>query len=337
MHKNDDNLNGALTGMALAAATHWARHEDDTQRRLRNVRLDAEEALDLIREMQGRGEVVRSRLPTVMDAQVGLAIASPQPAVASVVPSTAPLSRPDLAAQMETAVSDMAWPPEPGQYDERGMVRQAGEMTSLFLSLTYEEIRAFLQGLAQSRPPSREAKVQIFYAANALVAQLGGQRLTWQQYKDAWARLFLGVGGAGGPPSASDPHSDPARAPQILGPFGMNVQSVVPLSSVSGAGSYANPSTDTAMSFRILASNAGNIGALTAIASIRFGTEFKYRAPDGSVQPLQPMVNASSRQSNLYADGITSTGFTLYNNNQIPAGTYYDVFITATAGVPTVG
>ncbi len=138
MSRKEDNLNGAMTGIAIAAAAHWARYEDDTQRRLHNVRLDAEEALDLIRDMQNRGEVVRSRLPTVMDALVGTSIASPQPTAASVFPSTTPLVRSDLTTQMETAVADMTWPPEPGRYDDRGLVNQAGELTSMFLSLTYE-------------------------------------------------------------------------------------------------------------------------------------------------------------------------------------------------------
>ena len=29
--------------------------------------------------------------------------------------------------------------PEPGQYDERGLVKQAGELTAMFLAMTYEE------------------------------------------------------------------------------------------------------------------------------------------------------------------------------------------------------
>lgn len=38
----NDTLNGAMTGIAIAAAAHWARYDDDTQRRLRNVRLDTD-------------------------------------------------------------------------------------------------------------------------------------------------------------------------------------------------------------------------------------------------------------------------------------------------------
>ena len=73
--------------------------------------------------------MIRSRIPIVMDALVGLAIASPQPTSAAIIPTTTPLVRPDLTTQMETAVADMTWPPVPGEHDERGMVKQVGELT----------------------------------------------------------------------------------------------------------------------------------------------------------------------------------------------------------------
>ena len=193
MAKDDNTLNGTLTGVALAAAAHWARYDDGTQRSLRNVRADAEEALDRIRDSQSRGEALRSRLPAVMDAQVGIALASPQTTAAAVIPSTNPLTRPDLTTQMESAISEMSWPPEPGQYDERGLVKQAGELTAMFLAMTYEEVRAFVQGLAQARPPSADCKMQTYYAANALVAQLCAQKLTWQQYRDVWGGQHIGA------------------------------------------------------------------------------------------------------------------------------------------------
>lgn len=101
------SVNGTITGIALAAAAHWARYDGETQRRLRNVRQDAEEALDRIHDMQSHGEAVRRQLPTVLDAQVGIAIASPQPTSASVVPITAPMSRPDLSAQLETPIAEL--------------------------------------------------------------------------------------------------------------------------------------------------------------------------------------------------------------------------------------
>ena len=333
MAKDDNTLNGTLTGVALAAAAHWARYDDGTQRSLRNVRADAEEALDRIRDSQSRGEALRSRLPVVMDAQVGIALASPQTTAAAVIPSTNPLTRPDLTTQMESAISEMSWPPEPGQYDERGMVKQAGELTAMFLAMTYEEVRAFVQGLAQARPPSADCKMQTYYAANALVAQLCAQKLTWQQYKDAWARLF-GGGSMSGPVTAVEPHSNPALPPQILGPLGSNVQSVVPLNNLNVAGAYANPNTDRAMRFRITA-GAGSVNAPTPVASVRFGAEFRYRAPDGSVVPMQPVVIINSKQNILFADNITSTGFTICTCQPIVANTSVDAFI-ATQTEPSV-
>lgn len=316
MSRNDENLNGAMTGIAIAAAAHWARYDDDTQRRLRNVRLDAEQALDLIRDMQSRGEIVRSRLPTVMDAQVGISIASPQPSAAAVIPSTTPLVRPDLTSQMETAVSEMTWPPEPGEYDDRGMVKQAGELTSMFLSLTYEEVRAFTQGLAQSRPPSRDCKVQIYYAANALVAQLCGQKLTWQQYKDAWARMF----GSGIVTTTLDPHIDPSRPPGV-GALGGGVLSVVPLTSLPGGipgYAYPNRNTDKGMRFRITTNGA--VGAGNPIVTVSFNSEF--RDENG---PFQPVVLVNGDLP-FYAVNITSLSFVLKSTQGLANAQIYDFF-----------
>ena len=74
---------------------------------------------------------------------------------------------PDLAANMSTAVARiLKWPPKPGQYDERGHILATGELTALASALTYEEPRAFLQALVQSKQPTTAQKVQIFLAAN---------------------------------------------------------------------------------------------------------------------------------------------------------------------------
>lgn len=332
MAKDDNTLNGTLTGVALAAAAHWARYDDGTQRSLRNVRADAEEALDRIRDLQSRGEALRSRLPVVMDAQVGIALASPQTTAAAVIPSTNPLTRPDLTTQMESAISEMSWPPEPGQYDERGLVKQAGELTAMFLAMTYEEVRAFVQGLAQARPPSADCKMQTYYAANALVAQLCAQKLTWQQYKDAWARLFGGGAVAPTGTTAVESHSDPNRQPLPVGTLATNVSSVVPLSSLSMNGyPYANRNTDAAMRFRINI-GAGNVNAGQLITMIQFGSEYRYRDAQGVLTPTQPVVSVNSVMNRMYADNITSTSFNLYNMTTLPANSFVDVFISTCSG-----
>ena len=73
---NDSAMGGALTGIVLSAATAWARYDDDTQRRLRNNREDVRELGTEVRDLQSRGEAIRSRLPVVQDVQVGFAVAN---------------------------------------------------------------------------------------------------------------------------------------------------------------------------------------------------------------------------------------------------------------------
>jgi hypothetical protein len=188
----------------------------------------------------------------------------------------------------------------------------------------------------QARPPSREGKVQIFYAANALIAQLGEQRLTMQQYRDAWARLFSGSGTT--PASGSAPlvprdvHLDPSRPPSVNS-LGTGIASVLPLSSASIPGyPYANRNTDACMKFRI-AVGTSNVGAGSLIATIRFGSEFRARDPRGVLVPFQPNVLVQSADFGIAA--IESSSFTLQNLVELPAGGSMDVFLTAVAGQPT--
>ncbi|MFO0578404.1 MAG: hypothetical protein U1A78_30740 [Polyangia bacterium] len=314
----NENLNGALTGVALAAAAHWARYDDDTQRRLRNVRLDTQEALDLIRDLVSRGEMVRARLPTLMDTQIGLAIASPAPNTPSLIPSTIPQARPDLFDVTSTSVAQMKWPPVPGKYDDRGLVKEVGELTTLFLALTYEEDRAFLQGLVQARPPTADAKLQIFYAANALVAQLAAQNLTWQQYKDAWARLFTG----GLPAPAVATHNDPGKPPTILA---MDAG----VSSIKARGlpdlvnyPFKHNNTDHASKWRLTVGGA-NISADTALVTYQFGSP--YVGPDGA--PFEPAIALSHGW--LFVANTTPSGFVIKNNVALTANSVLDFSIVA--------
>ena len=174
--------------------------------------------------------------------------------------------------------------------------------------------------------------MQIYDAANALIAQFCGQKLTWQQYKDAWARLF---GGATGIATTTDPHIDPARPPIVIGALGANVASVVPLSSSSIAGyPYANRNTDTAMRFRITA-GGGNVGAGTTICTVQFGSEFRIRDAANALVSIQPVETVNSNTNRIYADNITSIAFTIANSGQINANSTLDVFISACAGLKT--
>lgn len=321
---------GLLTGAGMAALMQWARYSDETDRRLRTNRGDIEDLGGELRELLGHGEVIRSRLPVVQDTQVGVSMANPSSPTPATVPGGLPSSkRPELAGMAENAVTEMTWPPKPGTYTSAGSVEQVGELTVSSLASTYEEFRALQLGVVQAQTPSREHKLQIFYAFNALVAQLGQQRLTWAQFRDAWARLFGGAGAIG------DPHRDPSRPPSVIvGSFGTNVAAVVPLDS-AGVPNYPvkNRNTDEAMRFRIV--TGGIVAAGTEIVQIRFGTEYRYRAENGALVPIQPVVIANGGAFQIFADRSTPTGFSLFNFQNIPNNATVDIFISATAGQAT--
>lgn len=322
----ESKVGGALTGAVIAAAANWARYDDDTQRRLRNVRLDAEHALEVVRDMQSRGEAIRSRLPTVNDAQVGIALANSTEPTPQAVPTSGAPARPDVFSTMETAVADMSWPPQPGQYDDRGMVRQVGELTATFLTLTFEEVRAWVQGLAQTKQPSRDAKVQIFYAANSLISTISTLKLSWQDYKDAWARLFTGSGGiapGGGGPNPSTTHTSVSNPPYISQMDG-GLVSAKPLGLPELPLGYEHQNTDAANKWRISVGGA-NVNADTNILTVTFGSTYTKNG-----KPYQPVV--SSSDSRFYIGSISPGGFVVRNNVQLPAGQSFDVFFGVSGG-----
>jgi len=310
-----ENLTGALTGMALAAAANWARYDDDTQRRLRNQRLDVQALSNQLADMNSRGEVLRARLPVAMDAVVGLALANTSLPAPQLIPTNTALARPDFVNRAQAAITQMTWPPQPGVYDERGMVKEVGEMTQTFLALTYEEVRCFLEALPQSQQPTAECKRAIFFAANSLTRALCQMdTLTYEQFLAAWHRLFTGE-------SLLGLHADPAKAPKVVGALGTNVASVAPM---------AGPQTDRASRWRITANGANPISAGTPIATIQWGSEWRYQ--NG---PLQPAVAVGSALNNIYAapEGVTSNQVGIYNAVQINAGATVDFAMQASSGV----
>ena len=330
MSQTDNKMNGALAGLAISAAAYWARYDDDTQRRLRNFRADAEEALDLIRELQSRGEMIRSRLPIVNDAQIGLALANPTLISPTVIPSVSKLSRPELTSD---AASNLSWPPKTGTYDGKGNVSELGEMTALFLALTFEEPRAFLLGLTQAKSPSAEGKLQINMAAHEMIAVLAALKLTDEQYRAAWLRLFTGAV-SGIPAAVTDPHRDPSRPPSVMAATGNGIESVVLLSSATVPNyPYRRFNTDAGMTLRISASAAGSgIPASTTVAEVRYSSEYKFRQSDGSLLPFAPSVVTGRK---FTVASATSTGFQLVADTAVLAGSSFDAQIITEAGVAT--
>lgn len=296
----------AMAGLVAAGLASWDRIDNDTRRKLRENREDANDALDQIAAYKSSGEQVRGRLPIVMDAQIGLALANPAQISPEILPTTTKLTRP---AFDEESVSDLNWPPKTGTYDAKNRVSEIGEMTRTFLAMTFQEVRAFIEGLAQSKSPTQGGLLQINRAANQLVSVLSTLNLSAAQYAASWQKVF----GASST-TVSDPH---LGTPVIGAPNGANN-----VSSVSFVPSAVK--NDRAMRIRITA-GAGNISATTDIVSVTFASEWK----DSNGNPIIPSLVGSQ---GLFASGISSTGFTLQSEQSILGGTSKDFSIIVSGG-----
>ena len=301
----------AMAGLVAAGLASWDRIDNDTRRKLRENREDANDALDQIAAYKSSGEQVRGRLPIVMDAQIGLALANPAQISPEILPTTTKLTRP---AFDEESVSDLNWPPKTGTYDAKNRVSEIGEMTRTFLAMTFQEVRAFIEGLAQSKSPTQAGLLQINRAANQLVSVLSTLNLSAAQYAASWQKVF----GASST-TVSDPH---LGTPVIGAPNGANN-----VSSVSFVPSAVK--NDRAMRIRITA-GAGNISATTDIVTVTFASEWK----DSSGNPIIPSLVGSQ---GLFASGISSTGFTLQCQQSIPPGSQdFSIIVSGGASANTI-
>lgn len=319
---------GAIAGAGVAALVQLDRLNEDTKRRADNAQGDAADALGQLRALSVRGEVIRSRLPIVQDAQVGLALAQPQQSLPALVPTTAPAQRPDLTQTLLTIVRALTWPPRLGEYNAQGMSIRAGDMTLVSLVQTYPEVAAFLLGLAQPATLPAESQAQIALAANGLTSVLAGLNLTASQYLAAWARLFAGV-------SFSSGHEDPGAPPVIVaGSIAAGLVSAQALTSAAISGyPYANPQTDRAHRWRLVVGGV-NIVAGIPLFTVRFGTSYQYRNSNGALVALQPSVQTNQAVF-VQAGNITSDTYTLVATGVLLANATYDVFVSTDAGVVT--
>ena len=122
-----------------------------------------------------------------MDAQIGLALANPTTATPEILPTTTKLTRPTFD---EESVSDLSFPPRTGTYDTKGKVSEIGELTRTFLAVTFQEVRAFLEGLTQDKSPSQAGLLQINRVARSLISTVSQLNLSTAQYQTAWLKLF---------------------------------------------------------------------------------------------------------------------------------------------------
>lgn len=308
---------GLLTGLAIGVFAQAHRWDQDTHYRLREAQLDVRDAARQISELRSRGDMVRARLPVVQDFQVGLSIATPREVFPEVIPTAPPFVRPDLASAAEAEILQSSWPPAKGDYDDTGRVVQAGELASLGLSLTFEEVRAALQGLVQSKQPSYAQKRQIYRCLHALNEVLyggssDGLGLAYADFVSAWRRLFTGS-------EQQDQHHNTATPPIVMNKDA-GLVSVQPLGQPDINYPYEHANTDAAMKFRVQVGGA-NVNAGTTLFTVQFGTQYTRNGKPyvpvvlaTPTPPIQPMIG-----------NVTPTGFQVFNFNSAPAASVLDL------------
>ena len=277
----ETKTSAAMWGILTAAVASWDSYDKDTQRRLRNLRDDAAGALDQIRDYTTRGEQVRLRLPSVMDALLGIALANPTQTTPEILPSSTKLTRPVID---EGSASDLSWPVKTGSYDGKGRVSELGELSRTFLALTFQEVRAFLEGLAQDKSPTQAGLLQINRAAKQLVNVLSTLNLTSDQFRLIWTDLFSASPGT----VVADSH---LGTPTIS-----NIQPGINIASITF--SPTSTKNDREMRIRITA-GAGQIPAQADLCTITFASA--WTNSNGAVIPAvvcgHPLVATQTNNS----------------------------------------
>ena len=296
----ETKTSAAMWGILTAAVASWDSYDKDTQRRLRNLRDDAAGALDQIRDYTTRGEQVRLRLPSVMDALLGIALANPTQTTPEILPSSTKLSRPVID---EGSASDLSWPVKTGSYDVKGRVSELGELSRTFLALTFQEVRAFLEGLAQEKSPTQAGLLQINRAAKQLVYVLSTLSLDNDSYRHIWTNLFSGSPGT----VVADPH---LGTPTIT-----NIQPGNNIGSITF--SPASTKNDREMRIRITAGGGGPIPALADLCTVTFASAWS-----NTNGPLVPAVVCGYP---LYASQANSQAFVIQLSASINAGETRDI------------
>ena len=295
----ETKTSAAMWGILTAAVASWDSYDKDTQRRLRNLRDDAAGALDQIRDYTTRGEQVRLRLPSVMDALLGIALANPTQTTPEILPSSTKLSRPVID---EGSASDLSWPVKTGSYDGKGRVSELGELSRTFLALTFQEVRAFLEGLAQEKSPTQAGLLQINRAAKQLVNVLSTLNLTSDQFRLIWTDLFSASPGT----VVADSH---LGTPTIS-----NIQPGINIASITF--SPTSTKNDREMRIRITA-GAGPIPATADLCTITFASAWS-----NSNGPLIPAVVCGHP---LVATQTSNAAFVIQLSASINAGETRDI------------
>ena len=189
---DSEKLSATLTGIAVGAAAHVVRMQGQTDDRIDRNRDDLSATRRELRDLKANGHIIRDTMPTVADVLSGIALATSESQAPQLLPSLSSVSRPDLLGKIKSAVAGFTWPPAEGTYSDNGYITKAGELTSLGLVLTYEEVRAFLHGLVLGSSPSETRKLQALFASSGLIQTIVAQGYTEAQWLALWKSLLGG-------------------------------------------------------------------------------------------------------------------------------------------------
>jgi hypothetical protein len=187
--------------------------------------------------------------------------------------------------------------------------------------LTYQEPRAFTQGLCQSKAPTAAGLMQIFYAAQSLSAVASAQNFTLAQYQQAWMNLFSEVGAV---QTVVDPHQDPTKNPTATSSINLITQ----VQPQPGA-----PHTDANQQW-LVTEASGNISAGLPIFTVTFSKQYRYQPANGPITTFSPQVVCTT--PGFAVTGVSPSGFTVVTLAGLTNPQQFLVSILVVPGVQTV-
>ena len=268
------NTKEVIAGAVAVALPLWVRAQDDTDRDLRNNRLDLRDLESELRACCNHGAMIRSKLAIAQDVGVGLALSNPKTTVPEILPTSTPYTRPVIG---EDTINDYKYPPRVGNYLPNGALTEAGEMTRLALALAFQENRAWIEGFTLPGSPAPSVTAQIFSASRALSTVISGLTLSRSEWISAWKQLFENGLQAIGTPTIGNVN------------VANGVASVTPI----GGATFTN----RAMRIRVTASNVG-INASTELATVTFSKPY---------QSVPAVVGSDG----LVVTNVTTSGFSI--------------------------
>ncbi len=328
-------LDAGLLGAGGAALMWWSALEQGRTEQIRNNKLDIRDTTQQLHALMSSADWIRLQAPSVRDALVGIAAATPASQPASTVPPiAATAARADLSSGAN--IPTLQFPPQVSSYDAAGRTGTPGEIALAMHVQLYQEPRAWSQGLTQSKPPTGEQLLQLHCAAQGLSVAATNQRMSQAAWTQTWQNVIALANGAPmpaplPPPAASgaDPHCDINKPPTAKA---VVLASILPLNSGSPGlpnVPYINPQTDAAQRWRLTTVATGAIAG-DKLAHVAFASA--YVTQRGSPQPFQPVV-LTSRSAQVYADNVTPYGFDLIAGQGLGGNATVDVFVAVIAGV----